>query len=256
MKILNFDQFVNESEQHKTLDNGGVPFIVDIDKNAVIFKQAHSYSFEDFFDGSAEGGDQNAALLFHLEGLRYLFVGSEIYEFDSPEPITEFFAKIGNSEVPYPVALTDNKVLFMLDKQYVSRDEFASDTDWADAYGVFYKMEGVTKMDFENVEEIESRVIAESTGSFLLEKKKSKKPKGAPDWHDSDAPDANGKFKELGINALADWLIRTRGRDMQKINGSLNQQIVFNRKKNPSYAKKMESTREAVKRKLGKNKDK
>jgi hypothetical protein len=85
---------------------------------------------------------------------------------------------------------------------------------------------------------------------FIAEKKK---PKGAPDWHDSDAPDANGKFKELGINALADWLIRTRGRDMQKINGSLTQQIVFNRKKNPSYAKKMEKTREAVKRKLKKD---
>lgn len=92
-----------------------------------------------------------------------------------------------------------------------------------------------------------------SFSEFIFEKKK---PKGAPDWHDSNAPDANGRFKTLGINALADWLIRTRGRNMQKINGSLTQQIVFNRKKNPSYAAKMEKTREAVKRKLGKNKDK
>lgn len=79
-----------------------------------------------------------------------------------------------------------------------------------------------------------------------------KRPAGAPKWHDSDAPDANGKFKELGVNDLADWLIKTRGGDMQKINGSLQQQIVFNRKKDPSYAKKMESVREAVKRKLAK----
>ena len=86
---------------------------------------------------------------------------------------------------------------------------------------------------------------------LLLE---SKKPKGAPDWHDSDAPDAKGKFKELGVTALADWLIRTRGGSMQRITGSLNQQIVFNRKKNPSYAKKMESVRAAVKRKLAKKK--
>jgi hypothetical protein len=71
-------------------------------------------------------------------------------------------------------------------------------------------------------------------------------------WHDSDAPDAKGKFKELGVQKLADWLIRTRGGNMQKITGSLNQQINFNKKKNPSYAKKMESTREAVKRKLAK----
>lgn len=84
---------------------------------------------------------------------------------------------------------------------------------------------------------------------LLLEKR----PAGAPKWRDSDAPDANGKFKELGVNDLADWLIRTRGGDMQKISGSLTQQIVFNRKKNPTYAKKMESVRAAVKRKLKKD---
>lgn len=86
---------------------------------------------------------------------------------------------------------------------------------------------------------------------LLLEKK----PAGAPGWHDSDAPDANGKFKELGVNALADWLIKTRGGDARKIYGSINQQIVFNREKNPTYAKKMESVREAVKRKLAAKKD-
>lgn len=77
-----------------------------------------------------------------------------------------------------------------------------------------------------------------------------KRPAGAPKWHDSDAPDANGKFKELGVNDLADWLIKTRGGDARKIHGSINQQIVFNRKKNPTFAKKMEGVREAVKRKM------
>jgi hypothetical protein len=76
------------------------------------------------------------------------------------------------------------------------------------------------------------------------------------EWHDSNAPDANGKFKELGVNALANWLIKTRGRNLQKISGSLNQQINFNKKKNPSYAAKMEKTREAVKRKLGRSDNK
>ena len=62
--------------------------------------------------------------------------------------------------------------------------------------------------------------------AFVAEKRKTK---NSPTWKDSDAPDANGKFKELGIGALAKWLIRTRGGNMQKITGSLNQQIVFNR---------------------------
>lgn len=84
----------------------------------------------------------------------------------------------------------------------------------------------------------------------VLELLLEKRPAGAPKWHDSDAPDANGKFRDLGVNDLADWLIKTRGGDARKIYGSINQQIVFNRKKNPTYAKKMESVREAVKRRL------
>jgi hypothetical protein len=99
----------------------------------------------------------------------------------------------------------------------------------------------------------ESCPIASQNPGEVNEKRKTK---NSPDWHDSDAPDAKGRFKKLGVKALAAWLIRTRGGDMRKITGSLNQQIVFNRNDNPSYAKKMESVREEVKRQLGKNKKK
>jgi len=78
-----------------------------------------------------------------------------------------------------------------------------------------------------------------------------KKPKGAPDWHDSDAPDAEGRFKDLSPKDLAAWLIKTRNKDLKKISGSLNQQIVFNRKSDPEYAEKMEKTREEVYKQLG-----
>jgi hypothetical protein len=87
---------------------------------------------------------------------------------------------------------------------------------------------------------------------FLNEKRKTK---NSPDWHDSDAPDAKGKFRDLGIRALAAWLIKTRKGDMRRITGSLNQQIVFNRNEDPAYAKKMEKVREEVKRQLKKNED-
>ena len=76
------------------------------------------------------------------------------------------------------------------------------------------------------------------------------KPAGAPDWHDSDAPDAEGRFKELGIKDLAAWLIKTRNGDLKRITGSLNQQIVFNRNDDPKYADKMEKVRKEVYRQL------
>ena len=71
-----------------------------------------------------------------------------------------------------------------------------------------------------------------------------------PEWKDSNAPDAEGKFKELSCEALADWMIKKGNK--KKIVGSLNQQIVFNRKKNPSYAKKMKCARNKAMRKLDK----
>ena len=55
--------------------------------------------------------------------------------------------------------------------------------------------------------------------------------KHRPTWKDSDAPDAEGKFKNLSCGALAKWMIKSRKGDMRKIVGSLNQQYVFNRKK-------------------------
>jgi len=61
----------------------------------------------------------------------------------------------------------------------------------------------------------------------------AKKPKGAPDWHESDAPDAEGRFKDLSPKDLAAWLIKTRKKDLKAITGSINQQIVFNRKEDP-----------------------
>ena len=84
--------------------------------------------------------------------------------------------------------------------------------------------------------------------NWLLEKKK---PKGAPEWKDSDAPDAEGRFRDLGIKDLAAWLIKTRNKDLKKISGSLTQQIVFNRNEDPEYAEKMEKTRKEVYKQLG-----
>ena len=86
---------------------------------------------------------------------------------------------------------------------------------------------------------------------FLSERKDTPKPKGAPDWQDSDAPDAEGRFRDLSPKDLAAWLIKTRKGELKKISGSITQQIVFNRKEDPEYAEKMEKTRIEVYKQLG-----
>ena len=73
------------------------------------------------------------------------------------------------------------------------------------------------------------------------------------EWKDSDAPDANGKFKELNPKDLAAWLIKTRKGGLARIQASLTQQIVFRRNEDPKYADKMEKTRDEVKKQLGRD---
>jgi len=81
-------------------------------------------------------------------------------------------------------------------------------------------------------------------------------PAKRPTWKDSKYADAKGKFKSLSPGSLATWLIKSRRGNKRAIIGSLNQQIVFNRKKKPSYAKKMVTTRNIVNKRLGTKKKK
>ena len=96
--------------------------------------------------------------------------------------------------------------------------------------------------------------ITDNWMTFIREQSEAiveKKPKGAPDFHHSDAPDAEGRFRDLSPKDLAAWLIKTRKKDLKKISGSLTQQVVFNRNDDPAYAEKMEKTRKEVYKQLG-----
>ena len=70
------------------------------------------------------------------------------------------------------------------------------------------------------------------------------------EWQDSDAPKAEGRFKDLGPKDLAAWLIKTRKGDLKKISGSLSQQVAFNQNDDKEYVKKMDKTREEVYKQL------
>ena len=85
---------------------------------------------------------------------------------------------------------------------------------------------------------------------------KKKKTSKSITWHDSDAPDAKGKFKSLSASALATWMIKSRKGNLSKIISSLNQQVVFRRNKDPKYAAKMRKTMDIVRKRLGKDKKK
>ena len=73
------------------------------------------------------------------------------------------------------------------------------------------------------------------------------------EFQHSDAPDAKGKFKTLPPRKLAQFIKRTH-KSLSRSIASLNQQIVFNRRKNPRYAAKMKTTQNIVRKLFGKKK--
>ena len=71
---------------------------------------------------------------------RYVYVGEIIYEFTAREPIQTYYTFLGNSEVPYPVAVSQTMAYFMLDQAVVPKSTFPPNTDWLKAYNVFYDL--------------------------------------------------------------------------------------------------------------------
>lgn len=67
------------------------------------------------------------------------------------------------------------------------------------------------------------------------------------DFIETNAPKADGRFRELSPEKLAKWLLKTRNNDTKKVYGSIQQQIRFN-KSDKAYVAKMERTREVVKK--------
>ena len=85
----------------------------------------HASAFKSFLYPSkaAKAGLGNSILL-NLSGNKYVFIGESVYEFDTPDHIKEFYSMIGNNDVPYPVAVGEKNVYFIIEKTYLSRNYF------------------------------------------------------------------------------------------------------------------------------------
>jgi len=66
---------------------------------------------------------------------KYVYVGSEIYSFETKEDIKKYYSPIGNSFVPYPYAVGESLTYFMLDKETLPNELLDLKKD---GYGQFY----------------------------------------------------------------------------------------------------------------------
>lgn len=172
-------------------DNGGRPFMVDVTKKGIDIRTytqecfepdwnwdnlecynvpVHHIKAKDFqgywwgYDTSPNKMHGNTVLI-KLTDHKYILVGWIIYEITTVEPITDFFAEVGNSDVPYPIAYSDNFVYFLIDYAYVPKKNLCAEANIANAdkmYGYFY---GHVKCDkMKRSKPIKLKLIRERVG--------------------------------------------------------------------------------------------
>lgn len=126
--------------RYYTHDNYSRPFAVDIEENRVeIFKflpdEHEDFIYTDMpiltyepqrifigkspecamtrFSGGYGDRFNGNSILLHIRDDEYVFIGSEVYKFRS-DNIVEFTSPVGNNDVPYPYAKTENGNMHLL----------------------------------------------------------------------------------------------------------------------------------------------
>ena len=128
-------------------DNGSIPYWVEVNgKTITVLQNMDTYKMingkftviehpnktltmnvdEVFVGKTSPTGPKSppgTTMLFRV-GSKYVYVGSEMYEFTTNDVISKFYSDLGNSDVPYPYAIGEKYIYIMLDKVAVEKSLF------------------------------------------------------------------------------------------------------------------------------------
>ena len=163
--------------KYEIVFNGGVPYVVYINDDGIFVYRVPNNKYMDVSDYDNPSYLENKDIIYtelvwscanpmkifigedkcvkkhgnnilvQVQETLYMHIGCQIYMFESHDQITEFYSRMGNSSVPYPVALTEDCAIFMDDKDRVKKDDLISFGNvpieneviqWDDAYGAYY----------------------------------------------------------------------------------------------------------------------
>lgn len=102
----------------------------------------------------------NNSVLVKITNKKYIYIGSEIYSFYTDEIITDYISYMGNNNVPYPVAYSENYVFFMADRKIISRNELKTQVTVANADDLYCEFYGhKNQIDMKKVKIIQERLL-------------------------------------------------------------------------------------------------
>lgn len=157
--------------------NGNVPFKVEIMKNTQkiiihrrtdhesengeyiydIFKIIKKYEYVFVPREPVYGYDGNSILI-ELSDRKYMYIGGQIYTFKTQEKIADYRSPMGNSDVPYPFAISKNYYYIMLDGVYYEKKLAQGEDPYGVYYGHIKKVPKIQKNDIHEMNIIEKNV--------------------------------------------------------------------------------------------------
>jgi hypothetical protein len=157
-----------EGKKYNIRYNGDIPFVVFIQKEKQTSQKAHLYKqkwekeqetfIQDkklmeskplrLFVGDNDmrqknylkkGPGKGNTILLETKKGKYVYIGGIVYDFTTPDgdTIQKYESPIGNSDVPYPYAVGEKYVYFMLDRKYIEKEKVDLK---GDVYGQFYHL--------------------------------------------------------------------------------------------------------------------
>ena len=131
-------------------DNGGTPFIVDVDsksKKATVFKNNYNEDTNNFIIGkklleipykeifigdndkkqeyySEKGVYKGNSILLKLSEYKYQYIGESIKTFETVkgDKIKKYYSPVGNNDVPYPYAVGEKYTYLMIETVYIPNE--------------------------------------------------------------------------------------------------------------------------------------
>lgn len=147
-----------KGKTYEILNNGGIQYLAIVrpssrrievftslsDSHAIKGKQVLDVNYTKIFIGdndlripghSKKGAEAGNSILVEVKKHKYVYIGAEMYSFETKEEIKKYYSPVGNSGVPYPYAIGETLTYFMLDKKTIPNRLLNPKVD---GYGQFY----------------------------------------------------------------------------------------------------------------------
>ncbi len=147
--IMNMDTFERVNGKFVEVKNPPKQlFSIDV-AEVFVGKKSPAGGYDGLKPSQAEGN----SILLHVSGNKYRFIGWDIYDF-SPldgDKIVKYYSDVSNSDVPYPYAVGEKYIYFMIEKAAAPVEMFDLKKD---VYGQYY-----TEIDKKTIKKMKVKVV-------------------------------------------------------------------------------------------------